>query len=126
MSLLSKDQSILGALAIGTAVYGIYNLALPSIADARSAPSHDDNLASSERAATWATAGLVSVVSILAKDPTIFTTGGLMVIGMAWWHRHSNAVEPALGGMVVPHPQQVMADMAKQGDTPDMSYAQQG
>lgn len=124
MSVLSKEGSILGAAAIGTAVYGIYQLALPTIADTRAAPSHDANLYASERAASWATAGLVAGISILAKDPTIFTVGGIMVIGMAWWHRHSNAVEPALGGQLVPHPAVVMGQMNAQ--TADMTGEYQG
>lgn len=124
MSVLSKEGSILGAAAMATAVYGIYNLALPTIADVRAAPSHDDNLYAAERSAAWATAGLVATVSILAKDPTIFTTGGAMIIVMSWWHRHSNAIEPQLGGRVVPHPHTFMEQMNAQ--TADMTSAYQG
>lgn len=126
MSILSKEQSVLGAATMGVAVYGIYNLALPSIADERANSSHDDNLYTAERAATWATAGLVAVISILAKDPTIFVVGGGMVIGMAWWHRHSNGTEPALGGAFVMHPAQAQAQMEAGNMTADMTAGYQG
>jgi 4-amino-4-deoxy-L-arabinose transferase-like glycosyltransferase len=101
--MLKPETSLLGGVAMATFVFGTYQLALPNITDERVAPAHDGDLASSERAASWITAGVVSGVSLIAKDPTIFVIGGSMVIIMAWWHRHANAVAPEFG-KVIPHP----------------------
>jgi hypothetical protein len=85
------------AAATAGLVFGIYQQATPSIADIRVAKPNDDHIASSERQATWTAAAAVSAISLIARDSTIFVVGGLMVIGMAWWTRHANAVNPLTG-----------------------------
>lgn len=93
---LPKEYSVIGGVAVGALVYGVYSAALPSAADARSMKPNTD-LSSSERTASWISAGVVAGVSLLAKDPTIFIIGGTMVVAMAWMHRHANAVQPNSG-----------------------------
>jgi hypothetical protein len=88
---------MMGALAIGSLVIGIYNFALPKLADERVAPAGDDDLATAEKTAGWASAAVVAGVSLIAKDPTIFVTGGLMIVGLSWMHRHGNWVNPLTG-----------------------------
>ena len=100
---LRPEVSVLGGVTMATLVYGIYQTALPNISDVRVAPAHDADLASTEKAAAWTTAALVSGVALVAKDPTIFVFGASMIMIMSWWHRHANAVAPEMG-KVIPHP----------------------
>ncbi len=97
MSLLKPEISIPAALALGVAVYGIYQVNLPSLTEVRAADMNDPHIESAERAATWESLGLVSTISLIAKDPTIFTIGGIITIALAWKYRHGNLVNPATG-----------------------------
>jgi hypothetical protein len=64
------------------------------MADIRVAAPNDDHIDRSERAASWLSVAIVSGISLVAKDPTIFIIGGATVVGMAWWTRYGNAVNP--------------------------------
>jgi hypothetical protein len=97
MSLLKPEISIPAALALGVAVYGIFQVNLPSITEVRAADMGNKDIDSAERAATWESAGLVSTISLIAKDPTIFLIGGAITIALAWKYRHANAVHPLTG-----------------------------
>ena len=94
---LKVESSLIGAVTIGAVVIGIYDYCLPKIADARVAPAGDDDLAAAEKMAAWTSAALVGGISLIAKDPTIFVTGGLMIVGLSWMHRHANWVNPLTG-----------------------------
>jgi hypothetical protein len=101
MSVLKPEISIPAALALGVAVYGIFQVNLPSVTEVRAADMGNPDVAASERAATWESAGLVATISLVAKDPTIFMVGGLITLALAWKYRHANAVNPVtsrLGG----------------------------
>jgi hypothetical protein len=94
---LEPRDSLMGALAVGAVVYGVYSQALPSHADIRTAGQNDPHIQSTERAATITSAAIVGAISLLAKDPTIFVVGSAMVLGLAWWSRYDNAVNPSTG-----------------------------
>lgn len=100
MSLLKPDQSLIASLAVISATYAIYSNGLPSIADIRTAQPGNQDIDSSERSAAWMAAGVVGLVSVLAKDPTVFILGGATVIGLSWWYRHANMVNPDFGKAV--------------------------
>ncbi len=102
MSVLKPEGSIVGALAVMTAVYAVYSHGLPSIADVRTAEPGNKDVDSAERSAAWMAAGIVGGVSLIAKDPTIFILGGATIIGLSWWTRHANMVNPE-HGKAVPH-----------------------
>lgn len=96
---LKPEFSVLTGLATATVVYGIYQNSMPSAADIRSLDANNSDIAKSERTASWASAGIVAGVSLIARDPTIFIIGGTMVVAMAWLHRHANSVNPTTGTM---------------------------
>lgn len=97
-----KPEVSLGvALAVGTAVFAIHTVATPTMADTRTLDAGNKDVASSERTATWMSAGLVATISLMAKDPTIFIVGGAMTVAMAWWSRHSNSLSPITSAL--PH-----------------------
>lgn len=104
MSLLNPSESVIASVALGTMVVGIYSVALPHAIDVRASAENDGHVASSEKTAGWISAGAVAGLSVLLRDPTMFVTGGLMVIGLSWWYRHANTVNPAIGrvGSILP------------------------
>lgn len=95
--MLKPSESLIGSLALATVVYAIYQGALPPVADVRVGQNEDRDIQAAERTATWTAAGTVAIVSLLAKDPTLFTVGGFMTIVLAWWYRHANTVNPLTG-----------------------------
>lgn len=94
---LKPEISIPAALALGVAVYGIFQINLPSVTEVKAADMDNAHITSSERAATWEAAGLVATLSLIAKDPTLFLVGGAITMGLSWKYRHANLVHPATG-----------------------------
>lgn len=94
---LQPSQSVGIGLATAGLVLAIHSQATPTMADIRIGQPNDDQIDRGERAASWMSVGVVSAISLLTKDPTIFIIGGAATIAMAWWTRHSNAINPLLG-----------------------------
>lgn len=99
---LKPEMSLGVGLALGTAVIAIHQLSTPSMADVRTLEPDNKDVAAAEKAATWMSAGLVSIVSLMAKDPTIFIVGGIMTVAVAFYSRHSNMVSPIMAALPVP------------------------
>lgn len=100
---LKPDAEISIALATGVMAYASYQFALPSMADVRSLEPNNKDIQSSERVAAWTAAGIVSVVALITKSPSVFMVGGLVVIGTSWTVRHAdqvNTVSKKAGSMV--------------------------
>lgn len=97
MSGLKPESSLMVGLATATVVYGIYQAALPNLADVRSLDARNSDVESAERLASWTAAGVVAGIALLAQDMTVFIIGGAMVTGMAWWNRHANEITPLTG-----------------------------
>lgn len=91
---LKPEISVGAGLAVATLVYAIHSNATPPIADIRSLPEGNPDIARAEKGASWLAAGTVAGVSLIARDPVIFIVGGAMVIAMAWYTRHANHVNP--------------------------------
>jgi hypothetical protein len=103
MAFTERPEVSLGmGLATAALVWGIYNSALPSLAEARVTEQNDRDLAAAERTATWTAGAVVAGVSLIAHDATVFILGGAMVIGLAWMHRHANMVHPEVGKATMP------------------------
>lgn len=94
---LQPSQSVGIGLATAGLVLAIHSQATPTMADIRVGQPNDDQVDRGERAASWLSVGIVSAISLLTKDPTIFIIGGAATVAMAWWTRHSNAVNPLIG-----------------------------
>jgi len=95
--MLDNDKSIMIGLATATVVYGIYQNALPNVADVRSLDARNRDVAGAERLATWTAAGVVAGISLIAKDPTVFIIGAATVTALSLWHKHANEVTPMTG-----------------------------
>jgi hypothetical protein len=96
MSLLKPEASVVTGLATAALVIAVYSKALPSSVDVRVGAPQDPDIDSARKQAAWTSAGAVAAVALIAQDATVFTLGGLMVIGMDWWTRHSNLNNPAV------------------------------
>lgn len=87
-----------GSLALGLAtvvvVYATYEHMLPTMVEHRIGQQGDKDAAAAERLATVTSAGIVSGISLLAKDPTVFILGGAATVALAWMHKHANVVSP--------------------------------
>lgn len=106
---LKRETSLGIGLATAALVWGIYQTALPSQADMRVGQPNDADAAAVERTASWTAAAVVSGISLISKDPTVFVLGGSMVIVLAWWYRHSNTYNASLGSAVTPSSRAVMS-----------------
>jgi len=96
---LSPPVSIGTGLAVAGVVLAVHANSTPSMADMQGLPSGNTDVDSAERRATWTSIGIVSGVSLLAKDPTVFVIGSAMTIAMAFMTRHAVHTEPT-GGML--------------------------
>lgn len=108
----------LGSVAI---VWGIYNAALPKVVDVRVAQPADGDLAAAEKTARWTSAAVVTGISLITMDATVFIFGAGAVVLFSWMHRHANAVSPDRGQAYMPTSRQMTtADMTGQstGYTP--------
>jgi hypothetical protein len=111
---LNMESSVLGGVAVGALVYGTYQMSLPSVADVRSLESNNADVAKAEKVAAWTSAAVVSGVSLIARDPTIFVIGGTIMIAISWASRHANAVTPTMRRTM---PEE--APRVAQGDAPE-------
>lgn len=91
---LKAETSLFVGLTTATIVYGIYQGALPTLADVRTVEPNNTDLQSAEKTATWTAAAVVAGVSLLARDATVFIMGGTMLVALSWLHRYSDQVNP--------------------------------
>jgi hypothetical protein len=99
---LKAEVSIPVALATMTVVYGTYQVALPNLADARTVPAGNAHLASAERTALAASAGVAAAISLIARDSVPFILGGLFAVGLSWMHRAAAHTDPVTGRIARP------------------------
>jgi hypothetical protein len=114
---LKPEAGVLAGLAVATVVFAIHQNATPSQADIRALPAGTPDIDDSERRATWLSAGIVSGISLLAKDPTIFIIGTAATVGMALWTRNSNWLE-GIGGRFMSPSEAGQAGSANTGPAP--------
>ncbi len=100
MSVLKPEGSLMLGTAVAAMAYGVYNFSVPTTAITTSTLPHDSSIESARKKAAWTSAALVSAVSLLAKDKTIFILGGLVVVALDWHTRHANSIHPDTGKVV--------------------------
>lgn len=110
---LKPETSVMVGLATAALVYAVYSNATPSITEIRAAKPGDADVDASRKMAAWTSAGAVAAVSLITKDPTVFTLGGGMIVVLDWWHRHANQVNPLSGkASTMSNPSASIADMS--------------
>ncbi|WP_371591263.1 hypothetical protein [Streptomyces sp. NBC_00470] len=105
---LKPEFSVMGGLAVAAIVFSVHSQATPSQSDIQALPAGTPDIDDAERKATILSAGVVSAVSLIAKDPTIFVIGAGMTIAMALWTRRSNWME-SIGGKFLTQPEAAAA-----------------
>lgn len=114
---LKPEFSVMAGLAVGAIVFAIHAQATPSQADIQALPAGTPDIDRAERNATYLAAGVVSGISLIAKDPTIFVMGALITTGMALWTRNSNYLE-SVGGKYLSGPEAAAAGTTSTGPEP--------
>ncbi|MCW2899983.1 MAG: hypothetical protein JWO67_2248 [Streptosporangiaceae bacterium] len=134
-SVLKPDSAVMVGLAEAAAVYVIYNSALPSHADIRSAPPHDQTIESSRKAAAYKSAAVLGFIFLLTRDLNSFLIGGLALGGIDYMAKHSNGVNPATGKLADAAGSSITGVAVESNDTafpmsdysdspqPDLSYS---
>jgi hypothetical protein len=89
-------------------VWGTYDQVCPKVVDLRVGRPGDHDAASAEKTARWTSGALVVVISLIAKDATVFIMGGTAVIAFSWMHRHANLVSNETGRASVPSSRELM------------------
>ncbi len=91
---MRAEVSLPVALGTGAIVWGIFGLAMPSMADVRAEEPNDRNLASAERSALVISTVVSGGIALLAADVTPFVVGGLTACLLSWMYRHHNMCDP--------------------------------
>lgn len=94
---LKPEASVMSGLAVAGVVFAIHSNFTPSTADMQGLPAGTKDVDRSERQATWISVGIVSGISLLAKDPTIFVLGSIATVAMAFTSRHALWTETKTG-----------------------------
>jgi hypothetical protein len=118
MSVLKPEGSLMLGTAVAAMSYGIYSFSVPNTAITTSTLPHDASIESARKKAAWTATAVVSAVSVLAKDKTIFILGGLVIVALDWHTRHANAVHPETG-KVVDAPTSAYQDVATRTNASD-------
>lgn len=115
---LDKGVSIMGSLATLAAVYAIHSNFTPPIADVQGMPAGVAEIDVAERRATWTSIGVVSIISLLAGDPTIFVVGSAGTFGLSMATKHANWTEPLSGGRTMTPSEAMSEGSAYSGPQP--------
>lgn len=96
-SRLRIDTATMVGVGTATAVYLIYNNALPNLADIRLAQPDDSTAETMRKHAAWKSAALIGVVFLVARDLNSYIISGVALVGIDIMHKHANQVNPATG-----------------------------
>lgn len=119
MATLNRATSVAVGLGVVGLVAVTYGQFCPKLADIRVARPNDYDAAAAEKAARWSAGALVVLVSVIARDATVFVMGGASVIIFSWQHRYANHVDPGTGAVIMPSSRQ----MIHAGDGAPAGYA---
>lgn len=97
---LRQEHSLLIGLAVGSSAWVAHQMGMPSISDIRQVEQNNVDIEKSERTAAWLSAGLITGVALIARDPGVFIIGGAMFIAINYWYKHANAVSPRSGNIL--------------------------
>ena len=100
MSILKPEGSLTTGLAVGALTYGVYNYSLPTTAEMQASPVQSMDIEAARRKAAVTSAAIVALVSLMARDKTIFVLGGMIVIALDVHARLANASAPGTGKLV--------------------------
>lgn len=114
-SILKPPESIAIGLAEAAAIYAIYQSAMPSHADIRSAPAHNTDIEATRRQAAWKAGAVLGFVFLISRDLNSFLIGGLALGGIDYLVKHSNGINPLTGKLAMAAPGSAVQQPAQQG-----------
>lgn len=120
--MLKPEASLGVSLAVCGVVYAIHSNATPTLADLQALPAGNKDVDAAERKATWMSIGIVSAVSLVAKDPWIFVLGSAATVGLAHFSRHATWTE-SKAGPAIGNPGQSMVSANDVATGPEMTTA---
>src|SRR5580692_11395710 len=94
-SILKPDGSIALGIATGVLVYAMYDRSLPDAATMHATDAGDLNIDAARKKATWASAGVLSAITLLTKDINVFVLGRVVLFALDMHTRHANASNPS-------------------------------
>jgi 4-amino-4-deoxy-L-arabinose transferase-like glycosyltransferase len=100
--MLKQEDALLTGLGVAAVVGAIYAVHLPTVAASRASSPGNTHLDTSRKSADWIAAGVVIGASLLAKDPTVFVIGGVVVIALSFAHRIANVTDQTSGQVPTP------------------------
>lgn len=92
LSRLQPDTATSVGILTAVGVYLIYQNALPSMADIRMGPANDENVEYSRKGAAWKSAGLITLVFLVARDLNSYIISGGALVGIDYLYKHHNAI----------------------------------
>lgn len=99
-SILKPQGSVGLGIATGVLVYTIYDRSLPDAATMHATRPYDINIESGRKKAAYTSAAVLSAVTLLTKDVTVFVLGGIVLIALDFHARHANVTAPDTGSLV--------------------------
>jgi hypothetical protein len=97
LSKLQPDTATSVGILSAVGVYLIYQNSLPNLADIRLAPANDNTVEKARKAAAWKSAGLITIVFLVARDLNSYIISGAALVGLDYMYKHSNAVNGTTG-----------------------------
>lgn len=96
-SALKSDNAVMVGLAEGAVIAAVYQHAIPSMADVRTATPHNSDIEASRKRAALESAAILGLVFLMTRDVNSFLIGGLMLTAIDLHVKHANGVHPATG-----------------------------
>jgi hypothetical protein len=94
----APEGGVMAGLITAAAVALIYNSALPLDVDIRANGQANDNMIDAARkGAAVKSSGLVALVFLITRDLNTFIIGGATIVGLDYYAKHHNAVNPNTG-----------------------------
>jgi 4-amino-4-deoxy-L-arabinose transferase-like glycosyltransferase len=95
--MLKQEDALLTGLGVAAVVGAIYAVHVPTVAASRASAPGNMHIESARKSADWIAAGVVVGAALLAKDPTVFVIGGVVVIALSFAHRIANVTSNQTG-----------------------------
>jgi hypothetical protein len=100
MSILKPPESVMMGAATAGLIFGVYQFSVPNAADIHASQPNNGAVISGRKKAVWTSVAVLGGITLLTRDRTVFTMGGVMLAALDFHVRHANAVHPDTNHMV--------------------------
>jgi len=98
--MMKTEDGLLTGLAVAAVVAGIHAVGVPNVAAVRASAPGNQHLDSARKGTTLTAIIVVVGASLVAKDPTVFVIGGVVVIALDMAQRLANSTDNQSGKLV--------------------------